>query len=155
MDLLRELAFFPWLDSSTDTFGRCNLEDVGKAKRAKYNWLASLLVFCMVALSIGWWLIWRKSPVSLVDVDWFLVGVLSMLWIVVWMRMKGVSRQSLIVPYAPIFVVPGLGILGNQMGWLSNYELMNLLILFWCGFVLMVPVLSILSGLGKVVEKKK
>jgi hypothetical protein len=111
--------------------------------------MADLIITIIIVLLGRAWVNFRQMPLRGIDMVFILTGVLSILWMHMWMKSKKASKQSLMIPWFPIFLIPLIGILGPQLKLFSGFEGMNMIILFYLGFMFSFGV----SGL--IYKKKK
>lgn len=109
------------------------------------NRIASLITLLLMLGLSALWMNFRELSLRGLDIFFIGVGLASLLWIKVWMRSKNASKQPLIIPWAPIFIVPLVGILAPQLNLLSDFEGFNMIVFFYLGFMATVAIMGLFN----------
>lgn len=116
-------------------------------KKEKFNWLSSILVLVVcVGLAVGWVNL-RGVGILPKDMAWLGVGVVSFVWMMVALRLVDTTKHSLVIPYAPIFLVFFVTLILTRSKFISKEEFLNISIFFLVGYIGLVPLLSMLGKL--------
>lgn len=96
--------------------------------------LARILAFSIFTGVVILAIRYRGFPLHIGDITWFLLGFVSMLWILYWMKKGGYKKQSLIVPYAPMFLAFTLLIVGNSLDLISDSGVFTIIAFYLYGY---------------------
>lgn len=127
-----------------------------KAKKPNLlNWLSRAFLFIVMWVILIGWIKLRDFSINYQDILWIVVGVFSFLWIILWVKMAYKPNHSLFVPYLPIFLVPLLGGVANKLGLLTSFAFANLILLFYCGYMMTLLIVISVGGASTWLPTKK
>lgn len=116
-----------------------------KIKNKSISLVSSLFFISISTIGLYYWFQYRNLNIRLIDYLILFLGFLSILWIMIWMRYFGNKEHSLIIPWGPMLLIPTFGILGGYLKLISNFEVFNLLILWYCSFMISTLFIQIIS----------
>lgn len=97
--------------------------------------IATVFLLIMSSALGYFWINFRRQDLNTNDLFAIFLGIAGFFWMIFWLSTKYASRYSLLVPYAPIFIVIGSGLLLSHFGIVSGYDTMNLVIFFYSGYM--------------------